>query len=339
MAKGDDALRRKKNKSLRKKASRSSTVSTRVAAIIASKKRRKSGLRRMCQGMCFSLPTPDDPFNDRFDKDHNLIKNKPKSVAKTESLPVEESPKRVTGGDGSPESLSKFLIMCVKEIQDAWVKEGSFDSNVSGFLLASSWGIEFWKSCRFSGLDMLVKGRGDCLGREHVAWVVSTASDMVAGMEKDGLTIANPFLLYIVPSHEKAVQVRAVCKPLKALGVHTVSLHEDASLDHQVRGLKSCEPEFVVSTPERLIELVSLGAIDISDVSLLVLDGLESFVKCGFAEKITAIRKHISGKTQTVAFNDCSARESVSLVKTLLRGSVCRLSIDDPTTTKKALKV
>ncbi|KAK1299934.1 hypothetical protein QJS10_CPB13g01701 [Acorus calamus] len=201
MAKGDDALRRKKNKSLRKKASRTSTVSTRVAAIIASKKRRKSGLRRMCQ--------------------------------------------------------------------DAWVKEGSFDSNVNGFLLASSWGIEFWKSCRFSGLDMLVKGRGDCLSREHVAWVVSTASDMVAGMEKDGLTIANPFLLYIVPSHEKAVQVRAVCKPLKALGVHTVSLHEDASLDHQVQGLKSCEPEFVVSTPERLLELVSLGAIDISDVSLL----------------------------------------------------------------------
>ena len=34
--------------------------------------------------------------------------------------------------------------------------------------------------------------------------------------------------------------------------------------------LKSCEPEFLVATPERLLELISLKAIDISGVSLLV---------------------------------------------------------------------
>lgn len=31
-------------------------------------------------------------------------------------------------------------------------------------------------------------------------------------------------------------QVRAVCKPLKALGIHTVSLHPGASLEHQIHG-------------------------------------------------------------------------------------------------------
>jgi superfamily II DNA/RNA helicase len=35
--------------------------------------------------------------------------------------------------------------------------------------------------------------------------------------------------------------------------------------------LKSCEPEFLVSTPERLLELVNSKAIDISGVSLLVI--------------------------------------------------------------------
>ena len=34
--------------------------------------------------------------------------------------------------------------------------------------------------------------------------------------------------------------------------------------------LKSREPEFLVATPERLLELISLKAIDISGVSLLV---------------------------------------------------------------------
>lgn len=36
--------------------------------------------------------------------------------------------------------------------------------------------------------------------------------------------------------------------------------------------LKSCEPEFLISTPGRLLELVSLNAVDISAVSLLVIN-------------------------------------------------------------------
>uniref|UniRef100_A0A251RR44 Uncharacterized protein n=1 Tax=Helianthus annuus TaxID=4232 RepID=A0A251RR44_HELAN len=32
------------------------------------------------------------------------------------------------------------------------------------------------------------------------------------------------------------LQVRAVCKPLKAFGIHTVSPHSGASVDHQGHG-------------------------------------------------------------------------------------------------------
>nr|GEV70825.1 DNA/RNA helicase, DEAD/DEAH box type, N-terminal [Tanacetum cinerariifolium] len=50
MPSGEDAKRKKKNKSIRKKMrSESNKVSNRVAAIIAQKKRRLSGKRRMCQ--------------------------------------------------------------------------------------------------------------------------------------------------------------------------------------------------------------------------------------------------------------------------------------------------
>lgn len=51
MAKGDDTIARKRNKANRKKLGKqgSSNVSARVASIIAAKKRRKSGKRRICQ--------------------------------------------------------------------------------------------------------------------------------------------------------------------------------------------------------------------------------------------------------------------------------------------------
>ena len=42
--------------------------------------------------------------------------------------------------------------------------------------------------------------------------------------------------------------------------------------------LKSCEPEFLMSTPERLLELVTSKAIDISGVSLLVIFFVEYVV-------------------------------------------------------------
>lgn len=47
--KGDDAVVKKKNKVLRKKLRGKETVSTRIAAIIASKRRRKAGKRRICE--------------------------------------------------------------------------------------------------------------------------------------------------------------------------------------------------------------------------------------------------------------------------------------------------
>ncbi|EPS72805.1 hypothetical protein M569_01953, partial [Genlisea aurea] len=79
MGRSEDSIIRRRNRNCRKKkedkSDSSSKVSSRVAAIIAAKKRRLTGKRRNCQGMCFSLPTPEDPFNDR--------KGKPELVKKT----------------------------------------------------------------------------------------------------------------------------------------------------------------------------------------------------------------------------------------------------------------
>eukprot|EP00252_Welwitschia_mirabilis_P027967 TRINITY_DN9857_c0_g1_i1.p1 TRINITY_DN9857_c0_g1~~TRINITY_DN9857_c0_g1_i1.p1 ORF type:complete len:588 (-),score=125.99 TRINITY_DN9857_c0_g1_i1:60-1823(-) len=65
MAKGDDTIARKRNKIRRKKSMQEGTkTSSYIRAIIAAKQRRKAGKRRICEGMCFTLPTPENPFND-----------------------------------------------------------------------------------------------------------------------------------------------------------------------------------------------------------------------------------------------------------------------------------
>ncbi|KAK6228365.1 hypothetical protein SCA6_000705 [Theobroma cacao] len=404
MAKGDDTVRKKKNKALRKKLNRktdSSNVSARIASIIASKKRRKAGKRRICQGMCFSLPTLDDPFNDRLDK-KVISKRETKKIMPSEvdwKIPADRKdavPKNgsALGNDLKVDSLekinekmmdlkdeqkklvtlinnvgktrhmnsgrvqiqpggkkisvhghqeqacesahcpSKYLILCLKAIEDALHYDGTYNCEEGKSLFVNTWGVEFWR-CYSVGKDIL-ETSGSSSDVEQIAWIASTASDAISRREKEGLSFTSPFLLFLVPSKEKALKVRSLCKPLKAVGIHTVSLHPGASVDHQISGLQSCEPEFLVSTPERLLKLVSLEAIDVAGVSMLVIDGMESLSRGGYLNAIKSIRQAISGNPHTLVFNDSFSNASIPAVQNLLTGLVYRLSLNDSVASQSA---
>ncbi|KAI3989670.1 hypothetical protein MKX01_036279 [Papaver californicum] len=157
---------------------------------------------------------------------------------------------------------SKFMIMCLTRIEDALLCNGTLKKTKHKSFLVGDWGIEFWQAF-VSGSDILDTS-GDCSSIEQIAWIVSTAADVISENEKEGVDIDDPSFLYLVLSQEKAAQVQSVCKPLQELGIQTVSLHSAAPLHHQIHSLKASEPEFVISTPERFLELFSLEAVDIS---------------------------------------------------------------------------
>lgn len=399
MAKGDDAVRKKQNKTNRKKLRKndqsSSAVSARVASIIAAKKRRHSGKRRKCQGMCFSLPTLDDPFNDRNgaktferkttkkemlprnhekvflnEKSRETLRNSEKvdnpgqeketvtslkdklkksltsinSTAQKSQIDPGRKKTQLNGNGGVyghhgqvSENLdcpSKYLIQCLNAIENSLRCDGTYNNEEDKPLFVSTWGVEFWKC--YSARKDILETSGTSSTIEQIAWMVSSAADSISGKDEEDLSVTSPFLLFLVPSQEKATQVRSVCKPLKVLGIHTVSIHPGASLDHQIEGLKSSEPEFMIATPERLSELLSLKAVDLSGVSLLVVDGLESFYKQGCFDKINSIRQSMSGKTHTVVFSDCYRHACVRGLQNLLMGSVHRLSLNNSVTGQSA---
>uniref|UniRef100_A0A0D3HRF7 DEAD/DEAH-box helicase domain-containing protein n=1 Tax=Oryza barthii TaxID=65489 RepID=A0A0D3HRF7_9ORYZ len=361
MAKGDDALARKRNK-VRRKRMRSSenAVSARVAGIIASKRRRKSGKRRACEGMCFSLPTPEDPFNDRHGKkrkgddeptgdapaaaaagrdESKKKKKKKKKDSSAKKQPAREAAAAAANAksrekDGAEyDRPSKFLVVCLNAIRDAAASE----DGGGGIHDTGSWGVELWNCCSAAPPTHVLDTSGECATREKTAWLVSTACDIVARKEKLGVVVSCPFLLYLVPSQEKAVQVRSICKPLKSLGIHSVSLHPGASIEHQISGLKSCEPEFLISTPERLLELIALKAIDISGVSMLVIDGLKCFTDLNVSDKLCSIRDAILSNPQITIFSDPSDRRVAALATKLVGGKkITRLCTNDSVTSRSA---
>ncbi|XP_039775891.1 probable ATP-dependent RNA helicase ddx5 [Panicum virgatum] len=360
MAKGDDALARKRNRVRRKRLRGSeNAVSARVAAIIASKRRRKSGKRRGCEGMCFSLPTPEDPFNERHGKkskvdepadgaedaaavvkdgnprkkDANTKKQPP--AAKAMSKGMRERATEAEEGGVDFDRPSKFLVVCLNAIRDAAAPEdgGGGGGSIHG---AGDWGVELWRCCSDPAPSDVLDTSDASATPEQTAWLVSTACDIVARKERLGMVVSCPFLLYIVPSQEKAAQVRSICRPLKSLGIHSVSLHPGASIEHQIAGLKSCEPEFLIATPERLLELVSLKAIDISCVSMLVIDGLRCFMDLNITDKIYSIRDAISSSPQITIFTDSSDKNVATMARNLLHGRITKLSVNDSVSSRSA---
>ena len=218
------------------------------------------------QGMCFSLPTPEDPFNDKHEKMD--IKGKetkklvpPKadrrvaingnSVAPRKGAPVINHQEQIMVkvknlGNGQTISLtsidnagqknivkpvkekiqligersayaqqrqafehsgcpSKFLILCLNSIQNALRHDGFFSTEEDKPLFVDKWGVAFWKFYSV-GKDILETG-GACSTTEQIAWIASTAADSIARKEKEGLSLTGPFLLFIVPSQEKASKV------------------------------------------------------------------------------------------------------------------------------------
>lgn len=378
MAKGDDAKMKKKNKAMRKKLQKDpSSVSARVAAMIAAKKRRLSGKRRQCQGMCFSLPTAEDPFNDRHGKADNSMNKIKKPLRQSNKGSLKDTGdgkvKRTTFGDqeninhqkekrlnnkvlenqqktsvgnsekraelGKRKTLndvgnlisensgcpSKFIFMCLNTIRDSLLGDGELNEELDEPLFIKSWGVNFWKSYSL-GHDIL-ENSGTGASIQQIAWTASTAADRISQMEKEDVSFNSPFLLYLVSSQEKAVKVRSICKPLKSLGIHTVILHPGTAIEHQVHGLKSCEPEFLVATPERLWELVALKAVDISSASFLVVDGMDSLSNCH--DVIKSIKDSISGKHRTVVFQGCWRGSSVLAAKNILTEPFHTLSLDE----------
>ncbi|PIN19355.1 RNA helicase [Handroanthus impetiginosus] len=206
---------------------------------------------------------------------------------------------------------SKFLIMCLNSIQNALQQDVAFSNQWGRPFFANEWGLAF-RNCYTNGKDVL-EIDGDDSNVEQIAWITSAAADTISMKEAEGISFDGPFLLYLVPSQEKAYKVRQVCKPLKSVGIHTVSLHSGAAIDHQIQRLKSCEPEFIVSTPKRLLALLSLKAVDISEVSLLVIEGLEAPFKGTYFDAIKSIWQFISGNPQTIVFCDDVNSSSISV--------------------------
>jgi ATP-dependent RNA helicase DeaD len=110
-----------------------------------------------------------------------------------------------------------------------------------------------------------------------------------AAAPRGGAGTARPRALVVAPTRELAKQVEEELRWLfAALGAKVASATGGASYQDERRALAS-GPALVVGTPGRLLDHLSRGAIDPSEVGAVVLDEADRMLDLGFREDLEAI--------------------------------------------------
>jgi ATP-dependent RNA helicase SrmB len=109
--------------------------------------------------------------------------------------------------------------------------------------------------------------------------------------------------LILVPTRELARQVRS---HFLELGSYTrlqaESITGGAPLRHQIASLRR-NPEILIATPGRLLELLEAGHADLSDLEVLVLDEADRMLDMGFAPDVLSIIERCRRERQSLLFS------------------------------------
>ena len=137
--------------------------------------------------------------------------------------------------------------------------------------------------------------------------------------------------LIMAPTHELAMQIDGVFQTLgKHTKVTTFCIHGGVEQDPQIEQLNK-GVDVLITTPGRMFDLVSQGALDLKRVEILVLDEADHMLDLGFIKDIRDLMNHLPRKRQTLFFsatiNDEIKKLAYSLVSNAIR---IQISPKDP---------
>ena len=167
-----------------------------------------------------------------------------------------------------------------------------------------------------------IAGR-DILGRGQTGSGKTLAFGLALLTRLDGRRAMpkRPLGLVLVPTRELAMQVSDALSPLAhSLNLNVRLIAGGMPYAKQIRSLER-GVTVVVATPGRLVDLVNRGDLDLSDVSITVLDEADQMADMGFVPIVREILDMTKPKGQRLLFSATLDGDVDSLVRTYLRNS------------------
>ncbi|MDX2165022.1 MAG: DEAD/DEAH box helicase [Gammaproteobacteria bacterium] len=129
----------------------------------------------------------------------------------------------------------------------------------------------------------------------------------------------HPQVLVLSPTRELANQITQVIYDYgKEMGVKPVSILGGMPYRDQQRKL-SRSHDIIIGTPGRLMDYIRRGALDLSHISMLILDEADRMLDMGFIEDVEFIASQIPKKRQTLLFTATTDKRLLLLSQNILR--------------------
>ena len=138
--------------------------------------------------------------------------------------------------------------------------------------------------------------------------------------------------IVMVPTRELAAQIGNVFDQLsKHTKTKAFAVYGGVEQDPQIKKLGD-GIDVLVATPGRMFDLVSQGVINLKQVDTLVIDEADQMLDLGFIKDITAVKKKLFQKHQTLFFSATINKEIKKLAFSQVKSSAIRIQIspDDP---------
>lgn len=110
--------------------------------------------------------------------------------------------------------------------------------------------------------------------------------------------------IILCPTRELCLQIAKELESFSAdmRGVRVQAVYGGADIVKQIRGLKD-NPQIVVGTPGRTMDLIKRGALKINDITWTVLDEADEMLNMGFRDEIDSILETTPEEKQTLLFS------------------------------------
>ncbi len=174
------------------------------------------------------------------------------------------------------------------------------------------------------GQDLLI--RAETGSGKTLAYLLPSAQRVLAGDTPRG---AGTLVLVLVPTRELARQVE---KHFKALAKNTRLLSGviigGSSTKFQQAVLRK-NPEFIIATPGRLVELLATGSADLASLQTLVLDEADRMLDMGFREDVLKIIAACNPQRQTLLLSATLRHAGVTRMAKAILTDARRITLGD----------
>ena len=176
-----------------------------------------------------------------------------------------------------------------------------------------------------AGRDVL--GRGQTGSGKTFAFGLPTLARLAAG---DRALARRPRALILTPTRELAMQISDALEPfVHVMGLRHKLVAGGMPYPPQLMALDR-GVDLLIATPGRLNDLIERGAVQLTDISIMILDEADHMAEMGFLPEITAILDGLPEGGQRLLFSATLDRGVDEVVKRYLTDAVTH-STDDVT--------